>query len=279
MRPLPGRLVLLGHPVHHSRSPAFQNAALRSAGIPLTYEALDVPPADLRRQLEQLVRERAAGNVTVPHKAAVFDRCDRRTPLAERAGAVNTFWVEDGLLVGDNTDVPGFDALAATLLGSRPQDIRMALLGAGGAAAAVLCAVEAWPGARVVVTARHPERARALAARFPALATAMEATDRALAEADVIVNATPLGLHPDDPLPFRLDDLRAAAVVIDLTYAPGETRLVREARTRGHRAADGLGMLVEQGALAFERWFGVAPDRAAMWAALATHDERARADA
>jgi hypothetical protein len=138
-----GRLVLLGHPVAHSLSPRFQNAALTAAGIPLRYEALDTPPDTLASVLDALISERAAGNVTIPHKEAVHARCDLRTPMAERVGAVNTFWCTlDGRLCGDNTDVSGFAAAARALLGdAAPTGLAIALVGAGGSAAAVLVPV------------------------------------------------------------------------------------------------------------------------------------------
>src|SRR5437879_5218660 len=109
MTQLPGRLVLLGHPVAHSLSPRFQNAALDAAGIGLRYEAHDVEPHEFELVVTGLKAERAAGNVTIPFKERMYDACDELTPLARRVGAVNTFWVEDtGRLIGDNTDVGGF---------------------------------------------------------------------------------------------------------------------------------------------------------------------------
>jgi shikimate dehydrogenase len=263
----PSRLVLLGHPVAHSLSPLFQNAALRSAGIPLEYAAIDVPPERLDAVLGALAREGAAGNVTVPYKERAAAACRRLTPLASRVGAVNTFWSERGELVGDNTDVGGFDAATRRLLGGAPRGARVALLGAGGGAAAVLAAVESWPEARAVVYARSASRAAALAARYPAAARASDTVDGALADATLVVNATPVGLA-DDAHPVPVEQLPRRAAVMDLAYRRGETAWIRAARARGHRACDGLEMLLEQGALAFERWLGVEPDRAAMRAAL-----------
>src|SRR5687767_387011 len=118
----PSRLVLLGHPVGHSLSPRIQNAALRSAGIPLEYTALDVRPESLDTALDDVIATRTAGNVTIPHKEAVAARASL-TDLAQRVGAVNTFWVEDGTLRGHNTDVHGFDASVRGLLGSPPRGI------------------------------------------------------------------------------------------------------------------------------------------------------------
>lgn len=263
----PGRLVLLGHPLGHSLSPRFHNAALEAAGIPLRYEALDVAPADLTRALHQLRGEHAAGNVTIPHKERVRRACEVVTPLAARVGAVNTFWTEGDALHGDNTDVGGFDAAVGRLLGERPSSMTVGLLGAGGAAAAVVAAVERWPDSRVLVFNRTAERADALCARFGSVVQRIGDSD-ALADAHIVVNATSVGLH-DDSFPVELGDLRTETAVLDLVYRPGETAWVRAARARGHRALDGLPMLIEQGALAFERWFGRPPDREVMWRAVA----------
>jgi shikimate dehydrogenase len=264
---LPGRLVLLGHPVAHSASPRFQNAALRSAGIPLRYEVLDVTPAELDAVLESLAVVNASGNVTIPHKETVAARCTKLTPVAERCGAVNVFWHEDGVLHGDNTDVAGVDVVATALLQGKRDGARVAVLGAGGAAAAVLCALEGWDAARVRLYNRHMSRAEGLARRFRAVVTVAATLDEAVDDATLVVNATPVGLH-DDRYPVPIDALSAGAAVFDLVYRPQETAWVRAAREAGHRAADGEGMLLEQGALAFERWFGRTPDRGAMWRAM-----------
>lgn len=265
---IPGRLVLLGHPVRHSLSPRFQNAALRAAGIPLTYEALDVLPGELAEVLGQLRTARAAGNVTVPHKAAVAAACDRHTETAVRTGAVNTFWCDGDRLVGDNTDVAGFQALALSVLGQEPEDAVVALLGAGGGAAAVCAVAGSWTGARVVVYARGRERAEALRDRFPGLVRLASSAVDAMLGATIVVNATPVGLRGEAvPVPVR--QLPRDAVVMDLAYRPGQTPWILAARQAGHRAADGMEMLIAQGAEAFERWFGRAPDRDVMRQALA----------
>ncbi len=268
MRPRPTRLVLLGHPVSHSLSPVFQNAALRAAGIPLTYEACDVAPSDLETLLGGLVRQGAAGNVTAPHKAAVAGACAHLTPVARQVGAVNTFWTENGALIGDNTDAEGFHNAVVHLRGATPSQATIALLGAGGAAAAVLAAVAGWDRCTARVWNRTPERARSLCARFPGVAIPADTTASATAGAALVVHATTVGVT-GEAVPIDPDLLPATADVVDLVYRRGETAWVRQARARGLRAVDGLPMLIEQGALAFERWFGEAPDRAAMWTALA----------
>ncbi len=289
--PRPRRLLLLGHPVAHSLSPRFQQVALDASGIALRYEALDVAPAHFADRLRQVAAEGAAGNVTVPHKQAALDVCDVLTPLAAQVGAVNTFWTDaEGRLHGDNTDVGGFVAAVRAMLGRDLAGLQVALIGVGGAALAVRAAVEAAPGARLLVLARRAQAAREFAAPMGARArvvelvqaarsvggaaaddsaAALEALRANLADVDLVVNATPLGLEADDPFPLPPELLPAKAAVLDLTYRrEGTTAWVAACRTRGLVADDGLRMLVEQGALAFERWFERPAPRAMMLAAV-----------
>lgn len=263
----PARLVLLGHPVGRSLSPTFQNAALRAAGIPLRYEALDLEPGEFDGCVDRLVADGAAGNVTVPYKERMRERCDELTPLAARVGAVNVFWVDDDRrLVGDNSDVGGFNAAVLELLGQSPHGITVGVLGAGGAAAAVLAAVESWAGCDAHVYNRTPERAAHLCARFRSIARPIDDVG-VIAGAQLVVNATSVGLH-DDAMPLDPALVAPDSAVLDLVYRRGETPWVRALKARGHRAHDGLGMLIEQGALAFETWFGVPANRGAMWASV-----------
>lgn len=265
---LPTRLVLVGHPVAHSLSPLIQNAALRAAGLEVRYEARDVAPAELDAVMRELAGEGAAGNVTVPHKEAVAALCARRTPLAERVGAVNTFWcAADGALVGDNTDVAGFDVAARALLDGDSAGRSVGLLGAGGAAAAVCEAVQGWAGAEIRLHARTAVRAEQLAARYPGLVRVVASELDALDGADLLVNATPLGLD-GTMMPIAPGMIPERVSVLDLTYRRGRTPWIRACRSRGLRADDGLPMLIEQGAQAFERWFGIPADRDVMWAAV-----------
>lgn len=263
---LPSRLVLLGHPVAHSLSPRFHNAALLAAGIPLEYTALDVTPEALPRTLDELRAEDAAGNVTIPHKRTVALACVHATPAARRAGAVNTFWFEGGALCGDNTDVEGFAVAVETLLRGTAQrwPRRIAVLGAGGAARAVLAAAEDRGSLRVDVVARNPARAAALAADFP---LAHPHTGDIADDVDLVVNATPLG-QGDGVLPLPPDRLPAGAAVLDLVYRRGGTPWSEACRAAGHPAADGTEMLLAQGALSFARFTGRAPDLDVMRAAL-----------
>jgi shikimate dehydrogenase len=267
----PRRLVLLGHPVAHSLSPRMHAAALAAIGSTLRYDAIDVTPEALDAQLDALVREPAAGNVTIPHKMSVAVRCTELTERARRAGAVNVFWVRSGALIGDNTDIPAFDRLTALTLGSRPAGERIALLGAGGAAAAVLAAAEQWRDCRVILFNRSRAPAEVLAARFGVVERIAETADDAVHGATLVVNATALGLEDSDPLPIAVERIPSGAAVVDLVYRPRGTAWVQAATAQGLRAKDGLEMLLEQGALAFERWLGVPAPRAVMRDALVRH--------
>lgn len=264
---LPTRLVLLGHPVSQSLSPRFQNAALEAAQLPVRYEALDVEPHEFEQTVTALCREGAAGNITVPFKERMFDACHHRSALASRVGAVNTWWVDDaGALYGDNTDVGGFERAVTLLLGELPTNLTVGVLGAGGAAAAVLAAVERWPNCYAHVYNRTPERARLLTERFRSISEPVDDVG-VIAGAQLVVNATSIGIR-GDALPLDPALLGPDSAVVDLVYRPGETPFVHACRARGHRAVDGIVMLWEQGALAFERWFDRAPDRGVMWRAL-----------
>ena len=264
----PGRLVLLGHPVAHSLSPVMHNAALAAAGIPLTYELLDVHPSALETTLASLASERAAGNVTVPHKTGATSAMKAVSPAARRIEAVNTFHTADsGDLIGDNTDPLGFAALVRGTLGREPRDAQFGVIGAGGAAAAVLATIEGWSGCSARIYSRNAKRAEQLASRFPDVARVERLSEDEPVLGEIVVNATPIGLGNDD-VPVALDRLAPNAAILDLVYRRGETAWVRLARAEGRTASDGLPMLFEQGAAAFEIWFGIQPDRNAMWSAL-----------
>lgn len=267
----PTQLFLLGHPVAHSLSPVFQQAALDAAGLAVRYTARDTPPEALGETLRELAARRAAGNVTIPHKEAVAAACSRLTRVARQVGAVNTFWHDHaGALVGHNTDVVGARAAIDAVLAPGTQahaPLRIAFLGAGGSAASVMVALAQFPNAALRIAARSPARADALVQRLGLNAIVAGDVMTAVEDADLVINTTPIGLRDDD-MPAPPDALARHACVLDLVYKRGETAWVRACRARGHRAEDGLRMLVEQGAAAFECWFGVPPDRDAMWRVL-----------
>jgi shikimate dehydrogenase len=190
------------------------------------------------------------------------------SPIAARVGAINTFrTLHSGDLIGDNTDVAGFTAFAKHVIGEIPQGARVAVIGAGGAARAVLAAVELWKAASVTVYARRLDAARELVERFNNFARAESLSLDNTFDCDIVVNATTVGLE-DESLPVPIELLAERAALLDLVYRPGETAWVRAARASGRIASDGLPMLVEQGAASFEIWFSMAPDREAMWKAV-----------
>lgn len=262
------RLVLIGHPVSQSLSPAMHNAALEAAGMDLRYEALDVAPENLDATLAELAKVPCGGNFTMPHKKAAMHSMRVISDVAQHVGAINTFWGDGyGALDGDNTDVAGFGGAARDLLGEIPEGIRVAILGAGGAAAAALTAIDEWPGATASVHARDLARAMSMRMRHSAVVRACSMRDPCLREANLVVNATPVGMAGNE-MPIELDGLRPDAFILDLVYSPSETALVRETRARGHKSADGLRMLLHQGVAAFELWFHQKPDAGVMWSAL-----------
>lgn len=244
-------LAVVGDPVAHSLSPHMQNAACRALGLDAAYVALRVPAGALGGVLGALAAVGAAGNVTVPHKEAAERSVTRKTDLCARTGACNTFWTEAGGLVGDNTDVAGIRQALLDL------DVdgagRWLVIGTGGSARAVAAAAGG-AKAQLLVKSRDAARARAFADWAGSIG--VRAAAAAPGEgADVAINATPLGLRPDDPLPVDAAGLRGTRAALDLVYGAGGTSWVRALRAAGVRAADGRGVLLHQGAAAFSRFF------------------------
>jgi shikimate dehydrogenase len=265
-------IALLGGRVQHSLSPRFQNAAFRAAGVDGLYLALRCDEDSLPGLLQGIARAGGGGNVTLPHKEHAARLVERRTPALERTGACNAFWLEDSQIWGDNTDVAGFSAATRGLLAGSPAGARVLLLGAGGAARAALCALVDGGAEQIVLMNRTPARARALAEQFAGHATRLRVaagTEELRGERfDLAVNATSLGLRVEDPLPLPATGGPAFSAALDLVYAPEETPWVRHLRGRGIPAADGLEMLLQQGAAAFERWWRVPAPLEVMRAAL-----------
>ena len=262
-----GRAVLFAHPAGHTVSPAMHRAAFAAAGVAGSYEALDVPPADLPAAVAVLRRPPWWGaNVTVPHKTAVVPLLDELTPAARRLGAVNTIVRQGDRLVGDNTDLPGFARALAGLPVVLPRAIAL-VVGAGGAARAVVAALSD-AGARVALHNRSRARATALleALGLPAIDLLDDADlAEAVAGCDLLVQTTTVGMAggpPGSPLPAGALPRRGA--VVDLIYRPTRTPLVAAAQAAGLTVQNGLPMLVHQGALAFEAWTGVAAPLDAM---------------
>jgi shikimate dehydrogenase len=257
--------------VAQSLSPLFQNAALRAVGREQSYTAREVTAVDIPLVLAACLQSNTGGNVTMPHKRAVYEAAAQRTASAERTGAVNTFWWEQQTLVGHNTDVDGIQATVRALCaGGIHGDV--VLFGAGGAAAAVLVALSELPQAvdgRIHIVARSVHSADALISRTGVPAVPHPSSDLMnWSPVRLVINATPLGMRVTDPLPLDVSVLSAHSAVFDLVYRREGTALVQAAHARGLRAEDGLRMLVEQGASAFECWFNAPAPRGAMWQSL-----------
>lgn len=259
-------LAVIGDPVAHSLSPAMHNAAITALGLDAVYVAIRVEAPGVAHVVRAFESVGIAGNVTVPHKLDVARLLIRLTPLAAELETVNTFWPEGERLVGDNTDVQGVLDAVDSLEADGP----WLVAGTGGAARAVAAAARERDVA-LLVRSRDAERANRFVAWGRALGLSRVAVDDG-GPVGVAINATPLGLHPNDDAPFAADRLERDAAALDLVYAPNYTAWVRACRARGQRAEDGRTMLVAQGARAFERFF---PDRAAPRAVMAAAVERA----
>jgi shikimate dehydrogenase len=278
------RAGVVGWPVDHSRSPTIHRYWLKEFGLAGSYDRFAVQPAEFREFTSQIGRNGLVGaNITAPHKETAYLLCDRRTSVADEMGAVNTFWREDGRLWGDNTDVAGFLANMDESAPGWAERAKLAVvIGAGGAARAIIYALISRRFERIVVVNRTQARAEALAAQFGSStkAATWAALPAELAEADVLVNASTLGMVGQPPLALGLSALSDRATVTDAVYVPLRTPLIEAARARGLRAVEGLGMLLHQAAPAFARWFGrqpvVTPALRALveTEVLATHEER-----
>jgi shikimate dehydrogenase len=264
---------VIGAPVRHSLSPLVHNAAFRALDLDWTYLAFEVQPADLPDALDGVRALGIAGlSVTMPHKEDVAGLVDELSDDARLLGAVNCVVNDRGRLVGHNTDGPGFVAALAAELGVRPEGKRCLVVGAGGAARAVVLALGRAGAATVVVANRTPGRAEHAAALAGAAGRVADRGDVAaeVALADVVVNATSvgMGMPGSADVPFPTEALHPGQVVADIVYQPLVTPLVASARHLGVTATNGVSMLVHQAAVAFELWTGVSAPVQVMTAAV-----------
>jgi shikimate dehydrogenase len=272
------RVTLLGKPLRRRHSQVMQDAAFAAAGIDARYELREIEPEDLEAAVREARGPDSLGlGVTAPYKRPVMDLCDDVETDARRIGAVNNaVRLSDGRLLGFNSDAPGFRAGVERTLGRPLAGLDVVMAGAGGAAHAVVFACLSGGARRVTIGNRTASAAAGLATRFGSgrsgAVTGVALEDPAFADAlraaDLAVNATTVGMV-DPGMTLDVAALRDDATVFDLVYVPAETPLLAAARARGLRAANGSEMLVQQGAIAFERWTGVGGMADVMRAAIA----------
>jgi shikimate dehydrogenase len=259
------RTCVIGWPVAHSRSPVIHRYWLKLYGLEGAYEREAVRPEEIEHFLRTLGgRGYAGANVTLPHKEAALAAADRADAAATEIGAANTLWLDArGLLHASNTDAYGF----MTHLGAEAPDWnkdkrQVLVLGAGGAARAILHGLIEAGASKILLANRTEGRAKALAKTFGPRVSVIPWDDRnqALAGCGLLINATSLGMTGKPPLPIDLSALPEDAIVADIVYSPLETKLLAAGRGRGNRVVDGLGMLLYQAVPGFERWFGVRPE-------------------
>lgn len=262
------RACIIGYPVRHSRSPLIHRFWLSEYGLTGDYVRAEISPEDLPRAIHALQDDGfVGGNVTIPHKESVFQLVDEATETARALEAINTLWFADGRLHGDNTDVEGFLANLDTGAPGWDADIRAAtVLGAGGAARAIVHALLQRDIDRIVIVNRTADRAEAIAGHFDKtsgrgriIPAGWNDVSDHLPASGLVVNTTSLGMHGQPPLTIDLAALPRNAVVTDAVYVPLETPLILAAKKRELRTVGGLGMLLHQAVPGFERWFGRRP--------------------
>ena len=280
----PARLAVLGWPVAHSASPAMHQPALDACGIEARYIRLEVEPGQIPAAFERIRALDFIGcNVTVPHKFDALANCSAVDPVARAMGAVNTVRFEPDATRGYNTDGPGFERAIAEDFGVELREMKTTIIGAGGGAGQALatqCVISGVP--RLVLANRSFDKLAPMVEKLRALGSATKIVplaldDPALAarclESDLIVNTSSVGLKPGDPSVLTSDHLRPGQMVYDTIYQPPVTPLLALAAGCGCRTANGLSMLLHQGALAFQHWFPGTDPLPVMRAALAAHTQ------
>ena len=268
---------IIGHPIKHSRSPQMHNAAFAALGLDYVYLPFHVLPDNLGAAIEGFKAINAVGiNVTIPHKQSVIPCLDSISREAQLIGAVNTLVFEDGEIIGENTDAPGFLQAMQEAGYEVPQGGSALVIGAGGSARAIVVALSLAGVRSIFIANRTVSRAVALAADLSEK-TGMSCLGiglddpklpNAVGTSQLIINTTSASMDVSHPLLIRPEWLAPQSIVYDIVYTPPETRLLQVAAERGCHTIGGLGMLVHQGAIAFEKWTGVNPPVEAMRQAL-----------
>ncbi len=263
------RLAVLGYPVSHSKSPQMHQAALDALKIDVTYIRIELEPGSLAEAFELMQEHGFIGcNVTIPHKFEARENCDEVSSSVELLGVANTIHFKDGKVLGDNSDGPGLlraleDDFECVLEGAR-----VLLLGAGGGAGKAIATQLNQAGCTsLVLSNRTVSKVEDLAndltdsgTKISVLGSSAEALAEVAGELDIIINATSMGMKPEDAVPFPTEAITAQHKVYDAVYNPVETKLLEAAKANGAMTANGLSMLIHQGAVSFELWLGQKPD-------------------
>jgi len=261
------KAAVIGHPINHSKSPIIHNYWIEQNDLNGSYEAIDIAPENLKDGVQKLINEGYAGfNITIPHKEKILELCDEVDANAEVCGAVNTVVIKDGKLLGHNTDSFGF---LTNIKAAKPSfDFEggpAVVIGAGGAARAVVSGLIGHRSPEIILINRTRERAEKIAQDIGLGTDLVEVVDweerhDALQWANLVINASSLGMEGQPPLDLNLDKLSKHALVNDIVYSPLETPLLKAAKKRGNMTVTGIGMLLHQARPAFSEWFGVMPN-------------------
>lgn len=253
---------VIGWPIKHSRSPLIHGYWLKQHGIEGSYDKQAVEPAELDRFIETLGVDGYAGcNVTIPHKENVFKQVIVTDPVTKEIGAVNTVFVDNGRVYGLNTDGYGFLSNLKTGSEWHSENKTAAIIGAGGAARAIIATLKADGIETILLFNRTVSKAEKLAVEFGSTVHAkpLDQIEDFLNQTNLLVNTTSLGMAGQPALQISLVNLPSSSCVVDIVYDPLETDLLKQARKNGNRSVDGLGMLLHQAVPGFEKWFGVRP--------------------
>lgn len=258
---------VIGWPIEHSRSPLLHGYWLKYLKIPGTYEAMGIGPEKIETFIKLLPKSGfIGGNVTVPHKETVFGLIQHRDEIANVLGAVNTLWLENGEIHGTNTDGYGFCANLDDFAPEWRKGKSALILGAGGASRAIIYALGKAGYSKINIINRTLSRAEAIAEEFSAVlesdlqAHGWEDAPSLLANTDLLVNTTSIGMSENIEFPLDLTSLNETAIVTDIVYTPLITPLLKAAKMKNFKTVDGLGMLLHQAAPGFEKWFGTRPN-------------------
>lgn len=261
------KAAVIGHPISHSKSPIIHNHWIEKYALNGSYEAIDIHPDNLSAELDKLIAQGYSGfNFTLPHKELVLPYCDELEQIAEVIGAVNCLSVKDGKKIGSNTDSYGFLAnLTHQKQGIDFQGGAALVIGAGGAARAIVSALMSTRMPRIYVTNRTFEKAQKLADELNMFTdlivpVAWDKKDQVLDQCTLIVNTTSLGMDGEPDLEIDFGRLSKGALVNDIVYAPLQTKFLKDAQASGFETVTGIGMLLYQAQQAFRKWFHVNPE-------------------